>query len=96
MLTQRKSLEKYKDHLESAVLSGTLAVSIITLDYVRIGMTLVTVLSVTVASISMIAPITKLDGNRNVISKGLKRKDGEESVTLILQLKRICNRLLSQ
>ncbi len=85
---QRKSSENDKAPPGSTVPSETPAGSIITLDCVRIGMTLGTVHSVTVVSICMIGPITRLVGSRRGISKGRRSKDGDGYLIRTLPLKR--------
>jgi len=77
-LMHSKNLEKFKDLPELIAPLETLADSIIILVYVKIGMTLDTVLLVIAAFIFMIGPIIKLDGNNRKILKEQKNKDGDE------------------
>ena len=90
---QRKSSEKDKDHQESTAPSETQVGLITTLDFVKIGMTLVTVRSVTVVSISTTGPITKQGGNKRGIFNVPKSKDGEGLATHNLLLSKILNKL---
>lgn len=75
---RKKSSDKDKDHPGLIVPLGTHAGLIIILDFARIGMILVIVLSETLAYIFMIEVTIKLAGNRKRIFKKWKSKDGEE------------------
>ncbi len=75
---RRKSSDKGRDRPGLIVPLGIHVDLITILDFVRIGMTRVTVLSETLVSISMIGATIKLDGSRKRTSKRWKSKDGGE------------------
>ena len=75
---RRKNSDKDKDRPELIAPLEIHAGLIITLVYVRIGMTLATVLLETLVYIFMIEATIKLAGNRKRTLKKCKSKDGEE------------------